>query len=112
MKSIITLAATLTLAITLTLTACGKGSEKDKYAGIYEFKVPYDASYENQYIVLAEENGKVTGFYYGTSDEFDMAREGYYAEYFVAPMTNLKINGDTITFETKSKEERFSNQVD
>jgi hypothetical protein len=106
MKSIIALTATLALAITFTLTACGKGSEKDKYAGIYEYAYPY-GSEENAYIVLSEENGKVTGFYYGTSDEFDEAREGYYAEYFVAPMTNLKINGDTITFELKVKESDF-----
>jgi len=88
-----------------TFTACSK--ESDKYSGIYEYKAPYDASYENQYIVLTEKGGKVTGFYYGTSDEFDDVREGYYAGYFVAQMNDLKITGDSIEFVLKVENSDF-----
>jgi hypothetical protein len=81
----------------VAFTSCGKGDtagKKNSYAGIYE----YYAGSESQYIVLSEKDGKVTGFFYGTSDDFDEARENYDAGYFVAPMTNLEINGDAITF--------------
>ena len=72
-----------------------------KYAGIYEYKYPYASApglSENHYIVLSEKDGKTSGFYYGTSDDFDEAREGYDASFFVAPMNQLKINGNKIEF--------------
>jgi len=69
------------------------------YAGIYEYKYPYASEpSENQYIVLSEKNGKTSGFYYGTSDEFDSAREGYECGFFVVPMNQLKIDNGTIKF--------------
>ena len=73
------------------------GKEMNKYVGIYEYVYPY-SSEENQYIVLKKENGKIIGFYYGTSDEFDEAREGYLPAFFVLPMNQLEIKGDTIEF--------------
>jgi hypothetical protein len=87
-------------ALAIFCLACEKKetSKEEKppnsYAGIYEYYTGYDS----QYIVLSEKDGKITGFYYGTSDEFDEVREGYDAGYFVAQMTDLKINGDAITF--------------
>ena len=69
----------------------------DKYVGIYEYVYPY-SSEENHYIVLTEDDGKIIGFYYGTSDEFDEVREGYAPGFFVVPMDNLEIKGDTIQF--------------
>jgi hypothetical protein len=90
-----------------TETAAAK---TENYAGIYEYEDRYDA-YENEYIVLSEKDGKITGFYYGTSDEFDEAREGYDAGYFVAPMTNLEINGDAISFVLNVKDSDFMDDI-
>ena len=83
-------------------SSCGKATKQniekmDKYVGIYEYVYPF-SSEENQYIVLKEENGKIIGFYYGTSDEFDEAREGYSPAFFVAKMDQLEINGNSIQF--------------
>ncbi|SRR5574344_666472 len=94
----------------LTLIACGqnpnpqnqgdKAVNLDKYVGIYEYVYPYNTQdlIENHFIVLTKQDGKLTGLYYGTSDEFDEAREGYLPGFFVSPMDNLQINGDTISF--------------
>lgn len=46
--------------------------------GVYEYRYDLDDSSENHYIEVKD--GKMT--YYGTSDDFDDAREGYYVGYF------------------------------
>jgi hypothetical protein len=69
----------------------------DKYIGIYEYVNTYSTE-QNNYIVLKKENDKIIGFYYGTTDEFDEAREGYLPAFFVASMNKLEINKNTITF--------------
>ncbi|MDR2910474.1 MAG: hypothetical protein LBV47_03790 [Bacteroidales bacterium] len=94
----------LILAI-LTIARSGYGQNNreqyeersDKYTGVYEYVDPH-SSEGDQYIILTEVNGKTAGFYYGTSDEFDEAREGYLPAFFVLPMNQLKINADTIEF--------------
>lgn len=72
----------------------------DKYIGVYEYVYPYntDDLIENHFIVLSKVDNKITGYYYGTSDEFDHAREGYQPAFFVSKMDNLEIKGDTIKF--------------
>ena len=69
-------------------------------AGTYEYIYPYNSEdlIENQYIILVKSKEEYSGWYYGTSDEFDAAREGYLPAFFVAKMQNLKISNDTITF--------------
>jgi hypothetical protein len=101
MRKIVTILSILTLITSScrqNSTIQGKSVEKlDKYVGIYEYANSY-SSEENQYIILSEEGGKIKGLYYGTSDEFDENREGYYSGFFVSPMNQLEINGDTIKF--------------
>lgn len=71
--------------------------------GIYEYVYEYNTEslIENHYIDLSKKNGKIVGQYYGTSDDFDQAREGYLPGFFSSPMKNLKINGNKIKFEVK-----------
>lgn len=89
----------LIISIIIALNAsCQNSSNIEQYVGIYEFEYPYNTENlnENHNIVLVYENGILSGKYYGTSDEFDEAREGYYPGYFVADMNNLRIENDSI----------------
>lgn len=68
--------------------------------GIYEYDYPQDTEdmNENQYIAFQKTEDEVHGWYYGTSDEFDEAREGYLPGYFVSRIDNLTTKGDSIFF--------------
>ncbi len=62
----------------------------DKYPNL----VPEDC-----YMELYLEDGIVKkGFFWGTTDEFDMGREGYECGYFILPMTEIQHEGDSILF--------------
>ncbi len=103
----------------ISITACGLNhklpkyaeivSGNNKFAGVYEYVYPDNTAdlIENQYIVLTEINGNLSGNYYGTSDEFDEAREGYRPGFFVSPMDQLQITGDTIRFELNTQNSDF-----
>lgn len=75
--------------------------QNDSIFGVYEY-VYSDSTpglCENQYIVFEKtEEGCVVGYYYGTTDEFDEAREGYLPGFFVAKMDSLQIDKDSISF--------------
>ncbi|MCL1876242.1 MAG: hypothetical protein FWF87_08310 [Synergistaceae bacterium] len=99
----------LALCIFMGSAARAAGSS---YIGTYVYSYEYNSD-ENHYIVLEDVNGKIVGRYYGTSDDFDDAREGYYAGYYVTDMRNLQIKGNVITFEVKLTEnDMFSKPVD
>lgn len=78
-------------------------------AGTYEYTYPDNTSdlIENHYIVIKKTDGKHEGLYYGTSDEFDDAREGYYPGFFVTNMEDLSVENDTIRFKLNVPNEKI-----
>ena len=42
-------------------------------------------------------NGKISGRFYGTTDDFMDAREGYLPGHFVAPMENLRVTKEIVS---------------
>jgi len=78
--------------------------------GTYRYEYPDNTPTlnENHYIVLeqSEQEGLI-GTYYGTTDEFEEAREGYYPGFFVAKMDSLRIDKDTINFVIKVSNRDF-----
>jgi hypothetical protein len=107
----------------MTLIACGqnpnaqKEADKlanlDRYLGVYEYQNPDNTEdfIENHSIVLTKNKDHLTGFYYGTSDEFDDAREGYLPGFFVSTMDNIQISGDTIRFVLHTSNSDFLTQA-
>ncbi|TCO68057.1 hypothetical protein [Marinisporobacter balticus] len=81
---------------------------ESSFTGIYKYDYDYETDskdlIEDHYIVLEIVNEKLQGRYYGTSDEFDEVREGYYPAFFVADMKKLKILDNEITFSIEIKE--------
>jgi len=68
--------------------------------GIYEYVYPYNSDdlIENHYIAFKTLGKEIEGWYYGTSDEFDEAREGYLPGYFVSSIKQLETTTDSIFF--------------
>lgn len=90
-------------------------NEKDpiiSILGVYEYVYEYNTEdlIENHYIELFIINGKINGHYYGTSDDFDDAREGYSPGFFLAKVKNLNITDSTISFEVEVKNTDFFNK--
>lgn len=55
--------------------------------------------YEDQYLVIEQdENGKLSGYYYGTTDDFDDVREGYRVGFFVSKVEDLVANEHVVEF--------------
>lgn len=77
--------------------------------GVYEYVYEYSSEElsENHYIVLEQINDKLVGRYYGTSDDFDDAREGYLPGFYVAEIKDLKISGNNINFKLDVIESDF-----
>ena len=71
-------------------TLCYYNPEQDYYPDL----LPEDC-----YMELYLENGILKkGYFWGTTDEFEQAREGYECGYFVMPMTDIKQDKDSISF--------------
>ncbi len=100
MKIKLQLIICLFATLIFSFTALGENKKK---LGIYEFVYEHNTKLliENHYIELVEKNGIIKGRYYGTSDDFDDAREGYLPGFFSAEMNNLQIKGNDISFEVK-----------
>ena len=63
--------------------------------GTYEYHYEHNTDInENHYIKFKND----TGTYFGTSDDFDDAREGYHVGFFRANMDSLKISRTNISF--------------
>ncbi|WP_339694755.1 hypothetical protein [uncultured Roseivirga sp.] len=81
----------------------------DDFLGKWKFSHP-DASEElkeHHYMILEQTNDDFIGWYFGTTDDFDQAREGYFPGFFVAKMENLSLVGDTIKFSLKVQEDQL-----
>jgi hypothetical protein len=74
-------------------------------SGVYEYIYEHNTAdlIENHYIEF--ENGK--GFYYGTSDDFDQAREGYYPGFFMAQINKLEMDGNKMLFSLSVNDSMF-----
>jgi len=79
----------------------------------YEYVYPYNTPdlIENHYLVLDTAGPEPRGWYYGTSDEFDSAREGYLPGFFVAPMSDVQVSAGAISFALSRPARFFSSPV-
>jgi len=106
----------LLLSLCLVVSTAFAQQEKSPIplSGIYEYIYEYNTKdlIENHYLEFKNANGKIEGTYYGTSDDFDEAREGYLVGFFSASMKNLVIQGSSISFEVEVKDaDMFSKPV-
>lgn len=54
---------------------------------------------EDRYLILnSDPENKTLGYYYGMTDDFDEAREGYRPGFFVAPLDRASVNREGITW--------------
>lgn len=81
---------------------------------IFEYAYPNNTASlnENHQIELIKQSSGYVGFYHGTSDDFDEAREGYYPGFFVLQMLDLKVDKDSISFTLNpTTEDMFSKPI-
>ena len=77
-------------------------------SGVYEYEYEHNTEnlIENHYLAFKDGNA----FYYGTSDDFDDMRQGYYPGFFKAPIETMKMEGDSISFGLKVSDSIFYKQ--
>jgi hypothetical protein len=99
----------------ISATSNASDNSNAGYQGIYKFEYEDNSEtlIEDHYIVIEEVNGKLTGRYYGTSDDFDVAREGYLPGFYVSEMRDMQIKDNVITFNIQLNDsDVFSKPVD
>lgn len=92
---------------TTQISEVGESTPKLDSMKYYIFQEEYDEC-STSILELSYKDGKVaTGFFWGTSDEFSEAREGYYPGFFVFPMENIQNHGDGFSFVLDSRKTQF-----
>lgn len=83
--------------------------EIEDFLGTWRFKDPHPSEQlvEDHYMVIEMSDSVLTGRYYGTTDDFDDSREGYFPGFFFSKMEDLKIENDTIKFKLKVSNDRL-----
>ena len=70
-------------------------------------------AFDDEIIGLFANGEQMGGYFWGTTDEFSTAREGYLPGFFVLKLQGVKIEGDSISFSLDSRNEKFfSNIID
>ncbi len=67
--------------------------------GIYEYVYPHNTKQLNENHYLEFKEGYL--YYYGTSDDFDIARDGYLPGYFFTRVKEVILQNDKIDFKVK-----------
>lgn len=92
---------------TTRISEVGESTPKLDSIEYYIFQEEYDEC-STSILELSYKDGKVaTGYFWGTSDEFSEAREGYYPGFFVLPMENIQNHGDGFSFVLDSHKTQF-----
>lgn len=92
---------------TTQISEVGESTPKLDSMEYYIFQEEYDEC-STSILELSYKDGKVaTGYFWGTSDEFSEAREGYYPGFFVLPMENIQNHGDGFSFVLDSRKTQF-----
>lgn len=101
----------IVVALLLVLPACTKNTvnnQETNSSRVFEYVNEYNTEtlIENHYIVLEQVGDHWTGRYYGTTDEFDEAREGYFPGFFVLDMEQLVLDESFIKFDLVLNEDQ------
>ncbi len=91
---------------TVRTSAIADSSPKADSVVYYAYGEPYSEC--DDILELSYRDGQVaSGYFWGTSDEFSEAREGYYPGFFVLPMEALQHHGDGFSFALDSRKTQF-----
>lgn len=91
---------------TVRTSAIADSASKADSVVYYAYAEPYSEC-EN-ILELSYKDGQVAGgYFWGTSDEFSEAREGYYPGFFVLPMEHIQHHGNGFSFVLDSRKTHF-----
>ena len=114
MKKLILLSTILVAVVAFTVMNRGFSGSEVKLIGIYEYVYEYNSDEwnENHYMEFKKLDGKQHGTYYGTSDDFDDAREGYPPGFYKQTMENIVITDTSVSFDLRvSNNQMLTKQV-
>lgn len=75
---------------------------------VYYYWPEVNSGFQYSVIELISEVDKVlNGYFWGTTDEFEDVREGYYPGFMVLPMQDIEQRGDTLNFVLDSNGHKF-----
>ncbi len=105
--------ATIAGIMLISLKSCQcqekRTDNANEMVGIYEHVYEHNTPdlIENHYINIEAGDGVLSGTYYGTSDDFDSAREGYLPGFFKTNLQEATFQDDILRFKIIVKEEDF-----